>query len=86
MKIYVMRHGTTIWNEKGITQGRTNNHLSSSGVELTKKTSKEYQNTKFDVIICSPLFRTVQTVNLMNKYHNVDLNHLHNTNNFHIYY
>ena len=73
MDIYVMRHGKTIWNEKGITQGRSNNHLSKSGVEKTKQVAKEYANVKFDLIICSPLFRTVQTANLMNVYHNVKI-------------
>ena len=34
MNLFVMRHGTTVWNEKGITQGRTNNRLSKSGIEL----------------------------------------------------
>lgn len=37
MKVYVMRHGTTIWNENGITQGHTNNRLSQKGKSLTKK-------------------------------------------------
>ena len=71
MNVYVMRHGTTVWNEAGRTQGRTNNRLSRSGVELTKKVSKEHANVKFDAIICSPLMRTVQTANLMNEYHKV---------------
>ena len=73
MEIYVMRHGTTVWNEKGITQGRTNNRLSKNGISLTKQVSKQYKNTKFDLIVCSPLMRTVQTANLMNYYHNVKI-------------
>ena len=31
MNLYIMRHGTTTWNEKGITQGRSNNKLSKKG-------------------------------------------------------
>ena len=71
MNIFVMRHGTTVWNEKGITQGRTNNRLSKSGIELTKQQSEKYKNANFDKIYCSPLMRTVQTANIMNKFHNV---------------
>lgn len=71
MNIFVMRHGTTVWNEKGITQGRTNNRLSKSGIELTKQKSKKYKNIEFDVIYCSPLMRTVQTANIMNSLHSV---------------
>ena len=70
MNIYVMRHGTTVWNEKGVTQGRTNNRLSQNGKILTAKVASELKNINFDVIYCSPLFRTVQTANIMNKYHN----------------
>ena len=65
-----MRHGLTVWNEKGITQGRSNNRLSKNGIELTKQTALNLKNIKFDVIFCSPLFRTVQTANIINKYHN----------------
>lgn len=71
MNIYVMRHGTTVWNEKGITQGRTNNRLSQKGILLIEEVSKKYKDINFDVIYCSPLFRTVQTSNIMNKFHNV---------------
>ena len=73
MNIYVMRHGTTIWNEKGITQGRTNNRLSKNGIQLTKKQSVKFANKKIDAIICSPLMRTIQTANIMNKFHNVKI-------------
>lgn len=69
MNIYVMRHGTTVWNEKGITQGRTNNRLSKSGKTLTEQVALENKNTSFDVIFCSPLMRTMQTANIMNKHH-----------------
>lgn len=66
-----MRHGTTVWNEKGITQGRTNNRLSSQGKLLTEEVAKKHKDIKFDLIITSPLMRTVQTANIMNRYHNV---------------
>lgn len=69
MNIYVMRHGTTVWNEKGITQGRTNNRLSKSGKTLTEQVALKNKNTSFDVIFCSPLMRTMQTANIMNKHH-----------------
>lgn len=73
MKVYVMRHGTTVWNEKGIIQGRSNNRLSQKGKALTKEVALKYKNTRFDVIFCSPLMRTMQTANIMNKYHNVKI-------------
>ena len=73
MNLYIMRHGTTIWNEKKIIQGRSNNRLSKNGIIATEEVSKEKINTKFDVIYVSPLMRTMQTANIMNKYHNVKI-------------
>ena len=71
MNLYVMRHGTTCWNEKGIIQGRSNNRLSKNGKALVEQVAKKHKSTPFDVIVCSPLMRTVQTANIMNKYHGV---------------
>ena len=50
MNIYLMRHGTTVWNEKGITQGRVNNRLSQSGKAIAEQRALELQNVEFDVI------------------------------------
>ena len=73
MKVYVMRHGTTVWNEKGIFQGHKNNRLSLAGKLETEQVSLKYKDIKFDIIFSSPLMRTVQTANIMNKYHKVKI-------------
>ena len=73
MKIYIMRHGSTVWNEKGITQGRSRNMLSENGRFLVQELANKYKNIQFDVIFSSPLMRTMQTSNIMNKYHNVKI-------------
>ena len=70
MEIYVLRHGTTNWNEKGITQGRSQNRLSKNGVTLVEQTALANKDLKVDIIYTSPLFRTIQTTNIFNKYHN----------------
>ena len=68
-----MRHGRTVWNEKGIIQGRSKNRLSLAGKSMTQDVALKYRDTKFDVIFCSPLMRTMQTANIMNQYHNVKI-------------
>lgn len=73
MIVYVMRHGTTVWNEKGITQGRTNNRLSKQGKVLTEEVAIAHKDVHFDVIFASPLMRTMQTANIINKYHKVKI-------------
>ncbi|MBP3620114.1 MAG: histidine phosphatase family protein [Clostridia bacterium] len=73
MKIYIMRHGTTVWNEKGIIQGRSQNRLSKEGVLLTEKVARNFKDAKIDIILCSPMMRTMQTANIVNRYHNVKI-------------
>lgn len=73
MKIFIMRHGLTVGNEKGITQGRLHIKLSKKGVEDVENRAKQFSDVKIDLIITSPQTRAVQTANLMNKYHNVKI-------------
>ena len=73
MNIYIMRHGLTVWNEIGRSQGHSHNMLSATGKKQVEKASEQYKNEKFDLIYCSPLRRAVQTANIMNKYHNVKI-------------
>ena len=73
MNIYIMRHGTTVWNEKGISQGRSNNRLSKSGKSLTEQVAEKFKDVKIDIIFVSPLMRTMQTANIINKFHNVKI-------------
>ena len=73
MKIYVMRHGKTNWNENGTIQGRSNNRLSNNGKAVVEEVALKQKDTKFDIIFCSPLMRTMQTANIMNQYHNVKI-------------
>ncbi len=73
MEILVMRHGTTVWNEKRIVQGRTHNRLSKAGKEIAMTRAEEFKNEKIDLIFASPLMRTMQTANIMNQFHKVKI-------------
>ena len=72
-EIYIIRHGETDWNNKGLSQGSRNNiKLNDNGKEQAKKTGK-YLNkfrqidSKFDVILSSPLDRAKQTSKIIAK-------------------
>lgn len=67
MNIYIMRHGETIWNHKGIIQGRSSNRLSNKGKEQVNIQSNNFKDIDFDLIISSPVFRAVQTSKIMQK-------------------
>lgn len=68
-----MRHGETNWNYLGIIQGRSKNRLSKKGQIQVENQAEKYKDVPFDLIIASPLVRTIQTSNIMNKYHNVKI-------------
>ena len=70
MKVFVVRHGTTVWNEEGRTQGRRQNKLSKNGKIIAQETAEKLKNEKIDIIYASPLMRTMQTTNIVNAYHN----------------
>lgn len=78
MKIFIMRHGQTVSNQKGIIQGRTNGRLSETGKLQATESSKYFIDKKIDCIICSPLMRTVQTSKIVNNITNCKI--LKNTN------
>lgn len=67
MKLYVIRHGETVWNAVGRTQGRSHNRLSKLGEEQAKEAAEKLKEIEVDVIFSSPLYRTVRTANIVNK-------------------
>ena len=73
MKLYIMRHGTTVWNEKNIIQGFSKNRLSKSGKLLVENQAEKYKDVDFDLIIASPMMRTMQTANIMNQFHDLKI-------------
>lgn len=69
MNLYIMRHGRTTWNEIGIVQGRSSNPLSDFGISQVEQKSKQFNFEPLDIIFCSPLKRTIQTAEIVTKYH-----------------
>ena len=70
MKLYVIRHGITPWNEKGLMQGRVNIKLSETGKKEAKDIREKLKDISFDICISSPLKRTLETASIVtdNKY------------------
>ncbi len=62
-EIYLVRHGETDYNRKGIVQGRgVNSHLNEKGQAQAKAFYEHYRQLKFDHIFTSTLTRTHQTM------------------------
>ena len=64
-KIYIVRHGNTTWNEKGLLQGTTDIGLNEEGITQVKNLSKKLDLSKIDICICSPLKRAKQTADIL---------------------
>ena len=67
MKVYLMRHGETDYNKKGLIQGTLDIPLNEFGLELAEKTKEGFQNEglTFDYCYCSPLIRARQTAEII---------------------
>lgn len=65
MQIYIIRHGETNLNAKGIMQGTTDEPLNQNGIDLAAETGRNLQDVHFDACISSPLIRARQTAELL---------------------
>ena len=65
MKLYVARHGQTLWNTQKRMQGWENSDLTDLGRNQAKLLGKSLADIGFNQVISSPLGRTVETANLI---------------------
>ncbi|MGN0255071.1 MAG: histidine phosphatase family protein [Chordicoccus sp.] len=66
MELYILRHGTTEWNEKHLLQGRSDIPLDESGRRLAAEVGEELsrRHITFDRCYSSPLKRAYETAEL----------------------
>lgn len=69
MKLILVRHGQTGYNATKIVQGHLQNPLSEIGLEQAKMVGKRLKDEHYDVILCSDLRRTKETLEGIIKYH-----------------
>ncbi len=65
MRLYVARHGQTLWNTQKRMQGWGNSDLTELGVKQAKMLGKALLPIDFNQVVCSPLGRTVETTKLI---------------------
>ena len=73
MNLYVIRHGKTDWNAQSRMQGQSNIKLNQFGIEQADEVRKIIEEKNIDLIISSPLERTKQTAEIINKEFNVEI-------------
>ena len=65
MKLYIVRHGETVWNRHHKVQGVADIPLAENGILLAEKTGEALKNVSFDLCITSPLVRARKTAELI---------------------
>ena len=74
MRIYLLRHGTTDWNTAGIVPGIVSGiHLNQEGVERSERIALRFSQVPFRRILSSPLERTIQTAEIINRSHHLEI-------------
>lgn len=71
--IYLVRHGTTEWNEKKLIQGSKDSPLTRKGMEDIKILSEKLKNIKFDYIYSSDLLRAKRTAEIIALEHKLSV-------------
>lgn len=62
---YIVRHGETDWNVKGLLQGHLGADLNKNGQKQAKKLANKLKNIHFDAIFSSDLIRAKQTAEII---------------------
>ncbi|SCT00502.1 histidine phosphatase family protein [Staphylococcus caeli] len=70
-EICFIRHGETDWNTLGKLQGRTNIALNDNGIQQAEACAHFLKNSKWDLIITSPLARAHKTAEIIQQ--NLDI-------------
>lgn len=69
MRLTLVRHGETLWNQAKKIQGITDIELSQVGIEQANKLSLSLRRENFDRIITSPLKRAYDTAQAIGIHH-----------------
>lgn len=72
MKLYVARHGQTVWNAQNKVCGVTDVELTEEGIEQAEKLA-DIVPDNIDVIITSPLKRAIETGKIVAEKNNIPM-------------
>lgn len=67
MKIYIIRHGQTNWNKKGIIQGQKDIELNETGIKQAENQIETFNEKNIDLIISSTLTRASLTAQIISR-------------------
>lgn len=65
IKLYLLRHGETVWNVQKKFQGQLNSPLTENGIEKLKDTAKELMDIDFQGVYTSQMRRTIESAKII---------------------
>ena len=63
--LYIVRHGETDWNVKGLLQGQTDIDLNKTGIKQAKELGKTLGNIRFSIAFSSDSLRAKRTAEII---------------------
>lgn len=72
-KIYLVRHAEAMGNVEEFFQGQTDCELSEKGKKQLELLAERFRDIPIEAIYSSPLKRTIDTAEAVNKYHNLPM-------------
>jgi len=73
MRLILVRHGATDWNQQRRVQGLSNLGLNQTGKRQAEALAQALKDVKVDTIYCSPLRRAQETAHAINRCHQVEV-------------
>lgn len=73
MKLYVVRHGETLWNAQMRVQGRSDIDLNECGIKLAEITGEALKDLEINRMYSSPLIRAYHTARIIRGERNIEI-------------
>ena len=73
MELYIVRHGRTEWNAKGLIQGISDIPLLEEGREMARQTARGLKTVSLDAVYASPLSRAFETAEILVEGRNLEI-------------
>ena len=73
MRVILVRHGQTDWNESGIFRGRIDVKLNPNGIKQAEMTGEALKNVNLNAVYSSPLSRAFDTATAIARNHGLEV-------------
>jgi broad specificity phosphatase PhoE len=73
MRLILVRHGATDWNQQRRVQGLSNLGLNETGIKQAEALAQSLKDVKIDAIYTSPLRRAQETARAISRFHQVEV-------------